>query len=68
MSAEALGVLVSQVLEEPGLWAELLALDDRERFAARVSRLGTDRGLDVTTEDVTRALDARRREWFERWV
>jgi hypothetical protein len=68
MSADALRALVSQVLEEPGLWAELLALDDRERFAARVSSLGAERGLEVTPDDVTAALDARRREWFERWV
>ena len=66
--AAAVDALVERILDEPALWPELLALEDRDRFASVVSGLATDWGIDLASADVRAALVSRRQEWFRRWV
>jgi hypothetical protein len=66
--AVSVDLLVDRLIEEPGLWPELLALGDRQRFADALAVLAVGWRIEATADDVLAALTRRRREWLERWV
>jgi len=46
----------------------LLAVTDLTRFVDEVVAIASDNDLDVTRDDVTKAIDSERRNWLERWI
>jgi hypothetical protein len=56
------------VLEDADLQNQLLGVEDPNAFAALVSQLANERGIELTPGDVQWALDAARRTWSERVV
>ncbi len=56
------------VLEEPELHQQLRQALVAEEFIELAVRLGRERGYSFSSEEVRKALDARRRAWLERWI
>lgn len=57
-----------RVLDDPALRAQLLAEEDRTRFAVRVVALAHIEGIDVDLDDVLTGLDDARHRWLARWI
>lgn len=55
------------VLEDEALQQVLWGMTERAAFVALAVRLGGERGLRFTAEDVEAAMAAGRRAWLERW-
>jgi chorismate mutase len=62
---ELLGELV---LDDDELLQRLLALTDRNAFAAAVAQVAASHGLSIGPAEVEAALVAARRAWLERWI
>jgi chorismate mutase len=62
---ELLGELV---LDDDELLQRLLALTDRNAFAAAVAQVAASHGLRIGPAEVEAALVAARRAWLERWI
>lgn len=56
------------VLQELLLQKELVEIDERDIFIARVVELAAEKKLEVTNADVEEALRASRRAWLEKWI
>lgn len=56
------------VLADRALHDRLRATEDVFAFAALAVRLGAERGLEFTEATVLEAVQAKRREWLERWI
>ncbi len=67
MSAESLDALRARIHDDAALARQLAAVEDAH-FTAAVLRLANDAALDVTADDVARAIETRRREWMLRWI
>ena len=55
-------------MTEPALIDSFTAAQSEAELFAMVIALGQERGLPVTTEELTRTVSANRRAWLERWV
>ena len=54
--------------EDAGLFEQLCAAPEPEEFAALAVRLGAERRLVFTVDEVRAALAAARRQWMERHI
>jgi hypothetical protein len=54
--------------DDPELVAGLAPVEDEAEFVSRACALARARGYEVEPRDVERALEAARRDWFERWI
>lgn len=67
MSTDGLEALRARVRADDAL-ARRLRHAEPERFAAELTRVACELGLDVTPDDVDAALAAARRDWTLRWT
>ncbi|MDQ1357505.1 MAG: hypothetical protein QOG44_1878 [Acidimicrobiaceae bacterium] len=56
------------MLDDDELLQRLLALTDRNAFAAAVAQVAASHGLSIGPAEVEAALVAARRAWLERWI
>lgn len=56
------------VFHDAALQNDLQAISDREEFIARVLKIGSERDLKFTEEDILQAMNEQRRTWIERWI
>ncbi|MDQ1419509.1 MAG: hypothetical protein QOJ52_1471 [Acidimicrobiaceae bacterium] len=56
------------MLDDDELLQRLLALTDRNAFAAAVAQVAASHGLRIGPAEVEAALVAARRAWLERWI
>ncbi len=68
VSEPDLAAFVELVVADPSAWPTLQGTENGNEFCAAVVAAAASRGLRVTEDDVTRALNAARRAWLERWV
>lgn len=68
MSQEALMQFQQIIFADAELQAELREITDQKDFIEKVLKLGKERDLEFTAEDVSNALQTSRRAWFERWL
>ena len=67
-TAEAFAEFRAAVLGDLALQAQLRGIANPRALAAETVRLGAERGLHFTPDDVLAALDAGRRVWIERHI
>lgn len=68
MSQEQFEEFRKVVLEDVSLQKQLRNLTRRDRFIARVIKLGAERGFEFTADEIFEEMDASRRSWIERWL
>lgn len=68
MSQEALMQFQQIIFDDAKLQAELREITDEQEFIEKVLKLGKERDLELTTEDLSNALQTSRRAWLERWL
>ena len=57
-----------ELLRNATLRESLLGCENPQTFTDLVVRTGAEHGYAFTRDEVTAAIDANRRAWFERWV
>ena len=62
---ERLGELV---VNDKALLRRLASMEDRSVFAEAIVARAAERGLTVTSEEVSEALRSASRRWNERWI
>ena len=56
------------VLGDPALRDELLKMPDLPSLKARVLELGSERGVEISEEELDSVIRNNRRSWLERWA
>ncbi len=56
------------IFDDANLQVELREITDEQEFIEKVLKLGKERDLEFTAEDLSNALQTSRRAWFERWL
>jgi hypothetical protein len=68
MPEDAFALFRTSVRDDRDLQETLQEQRDWETFVPVALAAARERGVPLTEEDLQRARDAARREWFERWI
>ena len=58
----------AKVLADSSLRDELQNINERDEFVQRVVKLATEKGFELSVDNVENAMNAGRRAWIERWI